>query len=56
MRNMLASSWVTITTVAPRLSRRLQDKVVKEPCAYRIEAGGGLIKKQDIGIERHSPG
>src|SRR5262249_40849846 len=48
MVKMLASSWVTTTIVAP-----LEDQVVEQARAYRIESGRRLVEEQDVRIERH---
>jgi hypothetical protein len=50
---MLASSCVTSTTVAPRLSRSSRIRSSRPPGADRIEAGRWLVEKQDVRVQRH---
>ncbi len=53
MVKMLASSCVTTTIVAPQAVAQLEDQVVEQARADRIEPGRRLVEEQDVGIERH---
>ena len=53
MAKMLASSCVTTTMVAPEAVAQLEDQVVEQARADRIEPGRRLVEEEDVGIERH---
>ena len=49
-------SWVTMTTVRPRLCCRPADQPVEVGGADRVEAGGRLVEEQDLRVEGQGAG
>ena len=53
MAKMLASSWVTTTTVAPRTVPYPEDQIIQPFGAHRIQTRRWFVKKKDFRIECH---
>jgi hypothetical protein len=49
-------SWVTIRNVASIWAFEVDDELVEERRADRVEAGVGLVEEHDLGVEHQRPG
>ena len=55
MAKMLARSWVTTTTVVPRLSRRLRISSSSRRALIGSRPADGSSKNRSAGIQSHGP-